>query len=517
VRLGNRERNRKFDKTPHLQSYVNREEEPVYSWKRHSRALQSDERTMRNASCRMRVTCCRRIVETAVWVLVGLVVWRTWCLEGFPVLLRISGGSMAETLVGPHRRVICGDCGFPLVCGSDFPASDYRAVCPNCGYAGNDVRDWPPLPGDSVLVHRSMFDVRRPRRWEVVALRNPERPREVAVKRVAGLPGETVEIRDGHVYVNGVLVRKTLDEQRATGVLVHDARYAPHRAPAPPPRWRPDREGSHWTVDGAAFYHGESPGKDAIDWLTYHHARRVPGRPDEVDEGPVLNESGYNQGRPQRVETLRPVPELRLEFRLLHASGKGSLWVRATDGQEEFRLRIDVADWRYELFRSGHPMGVSGYLRPRAGATPRSPGSIEVSLICQQLIVAFDHRPEVVYPYESARAAGRTDARPFAIGVEEAANVTLADAKIFRDVVYSSQTGGANRLANPCKLTIIEYFVLGDNEAISSDSRMWPSGPGVAESALVGKPFLVFLPMRGANLAGWHFHIPDLFSIRYIR
>ena len=465
----------------------------------------------------MRVTCCRRIVETAVLVVVGLVVWRTWYLEGFPVLLRISSGSMAETLLGPHRRIVCGDCGFPFVCGSDFPTSDYRAACPNCGYAGNDVRDWPQVPGDAVLVHRSMFELRRPRRWEVVALGNPERPREVAVKRIAGLPGERVEIRDGHVFINGALVRKTLDEQRATGILVHDARYAPHRAPAPPPRWRPDRKASHWTLDGGTFVHAQGPGENAIDWLTYHHARRVPGRPGEVEEGPVLNESGYNQGRPQRVETLRPVPELRLEFRLLQASGKGSLWVRATDGDEEFRLRIDVAAWRYELFRNGRPTRVSGHCRPRAGDVPGNPGSIEVSLICQQLIVAFDHWPEIFYRYESARSAGRTAARPFAIGVEEAA-VTLADAKIFRDVVYSSQAGGTNRLAtNHYKLAIDEYLVLGDNEAISSDSRTWPSGPGLPESALVGKPFLVWLPMRGASLAGWHFHIPDLFSIRYIR
>jgi signal peptidase I len=463
----------------------------------------------------MRLTRCRRILETAVLVLTGLVVWRTWYLEGFPVLLRILSGSMAETLLGPHRRIVCGDCGFPFVCGSDFPTFDFRAVCPNCGFAGNDVRDWPEAPGDAVLVHRSVFEFRRPRRWEVVAFRNPARPRELAVKRVAGLPGEKVEIRDGCVYINDVRARKTLAEQRATGILVHDARYTPHRGPTPPPRWCPDGKASHWTLDGGTFDHAGSPGEKTIDWLTYHHARRVPGRPGEVEEGPVLNESSYNQGRPQQGGTLRPVPELRLEFRLVRASGQGSLWVRATDGQEEFRLRIDVAACRYELFRNGRPMGLAGNCRPQGGVVPKR---IEVSLIGQQLIVAFDGRSVVESSYESGRVADRANACPFAIGVEEAV-VTLADAKISRDVVYSRPSGGMNRgnAANPVHLGRNEYLVLGDNEAVSDDSRTWPSGPGVPETALVGKPFLVLFPMRGTNVAGRYFHVLDLFSIRYIR
>jgi signal peptidase I len=468
-----------------------------------------------NTLCTMRLTRCRRILETAVLVLTGLVVWRTWYLEGFPVLLRISSGSMAETLLGPHRGIVCGDCGFPFACGSDFPTSDFRAVCPNCGFAGNDVRDWPGVSGDAVLVQRSVFELRRPRRWEVVAFRNPERPRELAVKRIVGLPGEKVEIREGRVYADGALVRKTLDEQRATGILVHDARYAPHRAPTPPARWRPDEKASHWTLDDGTFVHAGSAGEKAVDWLTYHHARRVPGRPGEVEEDPVLNESGYNQGRPQQGGTLRPVSELRLEFRLVRASGPGSLWVRATDGEEEFRLRIDVAAWRYELFRNGRAMGLAGNCQPRGGVVPKR---IEVSLIGRQLIVAFDGHSDIVFPYESGKAGSRANTCPFAIGVEEAA-VTLANAKVFRDVVYSYPAGGTFRgfAATSVELGTNEYLLLGDNQAISDDSRTWSSGPGVPETALVGKPFLVLFPMRGVYLAGRYFHVPDLFAIRYIR
>jgi signal peptidase I len=40
-------------------------------------------------------------------------------------------------------------------------------------------------------------------RWDVIAFRFPEDPAHVFLKRLVGLPGETVEIRSNHVYING--------------------------------------------------------------------------------------------------------------------------------------------------------------------------------------------------------------------------------------------------------------------------------------------------------------------------
>ena len=39
-----------------------------------------------------------------------------------------------------------------------------------------------------------------------------------------------------------------------------------------------------------------------------------------------------------------------------------------------------------------------------------------------------------------------------------------------------------------CRLNPTEYFVVGDNGAVSDDSRNWLSGPGVDAKLLVGKP-----------------------------
>lgn len=57
------------------------------------------------------------------------------------------------------------------------------------------------LPGDRILVRKSKTYV--PKRGDVVAFKPPEDPEDIHVKRVAALPGETLEIRDKILYIDG--------------------------------------------------------------------------------------------------------------------------------------------------------------------------------------------------------------------------------------------------------------------------------------------------------------------------
>ncbi len=56
-----------------------------------------------------------------------------------------------------------------------------------------------------------------PQRGEVVLFYFPRDTRQIYIKRVIGLPGETVEIRDGKVYINSRLIREpgTIPQARA--------------------------------------------------------------------------------------------------------------------------------------------------------------------------------------------------------------------------------------------------------------------------------------------------------------
>jgi signal peptidase I len=53
--------------------------------------------------------------------------------------------------------------------------------------------------GDRILVAKFLH----PQRWDVVAFRGPEDPKINYCKRLVGLPGETVTIHDGAVWIDG--------------------------------------------------------------------------------------------------------------------------------------------------------------------------------------------------------------------------------------------------------------------------------------------------------------------------
>jgi len=61
--------------------------------------------------------------------------------------------------------------------------------------------------GDQVFVNKLAYDVGDPQRGDLVVFTRPpswsDVPVEDLVKRVVGLPGETIEGRDGHVYIDG--------------------------------------------------------------------------------------------------------------------------------------------------------------------------------------------------------------------------------------------------------------------------------------------------------------------------
>lgn len=57
--------------------------------------------------------------------------------------------------------------------------------------------------GDRVIVNKLAFVWGKPRTGEIVVFRSPEIPGQDWIKRVIGVPGDTVSIRHNVVYING--------------------------------------------------------------------------------------------------------------------------------------------------------------------------------------------------------------------------------------------------------------------------------------------------------------------------
>ena len=63
----------------------------------------------------------------------------------------------------------------------------------------------PTLSTDNlVFVTKISYLTATPDRGDVIVVTKPSQKREDLVKRVVGLPYETIEMRDGKVYVNGI-------------------------------------------------------------------------------------------------------------------------------------------------------------------------------------------------------------------------------------------------------------------------------------------------------------------------
>ena len=217
--------------------------------------------TMYTASSQTR-SLLRAIIEGGAYICMLLLFLQTWFIDGLAAPCRITGGSMALTLLGNHRDVICADCGFAFSCdAAALPPG--RAICPNCGCANGGMDLLPDLDGDRLLVDRSAYHFRRPRRWEIVAFRHPREANKIVIKRVAGLPGESVQIQNGDVYIDGQIQRKTLDCQRSMAVEVYDAKYSPAVTtgrPALPPHWQGENEKNLWNWANGRFTHPNTSG-----------------------------------------------------------------------------------------------------------------------------------------------------------------------------------------------------------------------------------------------------------------
>ena len=59
------------------------------------------------------------------------------------------------------------------------------------------------MTGDRVFGNRLAYKFSDPKRFDIIIFKYPDDESQLFIKRIIGLPGETVEIHDGNIYING--------------------------------------------------------------------------------------------------------------------------------------------------------------------------------------------------------------------------------------------------------------------------------------------------------------------------
>ena len=185
------------------------------------------------------VAWVREMLEALAVAFILAFLFRSFVGEAFVV----PTGSMAPTLMGRHRDLFCSECGFNFQVGTsqEVDASGFyrngknltAAICPNCRFTMDLTRAEaqeanPSYSGDRLLVSKFAYWLRDPQRWDVSVFLFPGKARENYIKRMVGLPNETVQISQGDIFTHAAgetefrIARKSPEKILATMRSVFD-------------------------------------------------------------------------------------------------------------------------------------------------------------------------------------------------------------------------------------------------------------------------------------------------------
>ena len=365
----------------------------------------------------------------------------------------------------------------------------------------------PVANGDRILVLKCIYQFEEPKRWDVIVFKNPINPSENYIKRLIGLPRETIEIIDGDVYIDGLIARKPPQVQKELWMPLYDHDFQPvnpnDRAGFNGQRWQPpfDLDGSAWRISD------DNPTQLVLD---------CP--PDQ----PSVLAYGVHSDRENSFAATYAYDEVFSYGSMPMAS---DLMVRFYVNPAAIRKRTDR---RYACQTRDRLQGLDRYERlDDSGEGERRPGNhsgpqgnraafagrLHAGQVRQRgppAPVRIRWQRAVPRSRDGRRKRWRKAPQPSPRAeIFGAGKLTLSHVALFRDVHYTGGEGGRPIRAvenRPFHLNQDEFFVLGDNSPNSEDGRWWgqprvasrgwepPRAGVVPRYYLVGKALFVYWP-----------------------
>ena len=429
----------------------------------------------------------RETVESVVIAFVLAFLFRTFLAEAFV----IPTGSMAPTLMGRHKDEVCRQCGHHYRVGaSDEVERDSNvliarvrtSVCPNCNYA-NNIYDNSVFNGDRILVNKFPYEFSEPDRFDVFVFRFPDDPQTNYIKRLIGLPGESIKIEFGDLYARKGyqgeyrILRKTdPNKQRLLQQSVYDDTQPPAELLKQgwPERWAAMQDSydenenqewrlaeNGWKLDPAQRSYQVQAGAE-WEWLRYRHfvpsssdwERAVNGESPTANPRPQLigDFCGYNAHRGQFDDW---EPELfwvgdltlnaRLDVRKLTGESPAVL-LELVEGIRRYRCEFDLKTGTATLSRTDELKGEDEFQTlASAPNVIQGTGRHDVSFanVDDRLCLWVDNRlidfgPSAEYAAPSLRDPQTADLNPVGVAVRDA-DAAASRLVLERDIYYRAQ------------------------------------------------------------------------------
>jgi signal peptidase I len=154
----------------------------------------------RTRTSRAVVAWLTTLLASSVASAVVYLVVKPYCFEAH----KVPTNSMAPTIIGTHCLGTCPQCGQPAIYSANHLLDRYEdpvlMIC-QAHFHVSEVKDLSQqkIGGDRIIAAKFL----RPRRWDLITFRLPEEPSVMYVKRLIGLPGETIIIKEGQIFADG--------------------------------------------------------------------------------------------------------------------------------------------------------------------------------------------------------------------------------------------------------------------------------------------------------------------------
>ncbi len=424
----------------------------------------------------------RELVESVVIAFILAFLFRTFEAEAFV----IPTGSMADTLMGRHKDLHCDKCGYGFQVSASAEIDPktagrvvYGGICPMCRHrvdlrpGGLKKKDHRSFNGDRIIVGKFMYQFEDPKRWDVAVFKFPAESKTNFIKRLVGLPNETLRINRGNLFTKPKgekefsIARKPPRKMQAMLKTVYDNDYvlpgmiekgwlARWQDANGPDGWKTSSDHREFTVSGKG---------EGTAWLQYQHVVPLPDDWNSLEQGElpenhvvkpqlITDFSAYNAGLwkgPRRGEAgdgtrgygIHWVGDLAVQCDLQVDGTSGKALLKLVEGGRDMLCEIDLATGKATL-------GISGETYKRTGSTPISkPGTYKVmfSNVDDQLrlwvdddLIIFDKPTTYALDY---RRPQKKDLAPVAIG-SQGAKLRVDHLKVFRDIYYIADTRPGN-------------------------------------------------------------------------